>query len=298
MGRNHLCEQATPEGPAHLLGKTCDLPRPSGLSFGFPKLSPSRRQLDYVLLARPPLYSPCGFRVRLACLIHAANVRSEPGSNPSLERSVHLNCRFLPARAGRWLSATTQTRCQVQTVQTRSHVFFRGHPECQRSSRTGAFASRARGDQGSDRSAAVKTGLHFSFPATSRSSAALLDGHCKSFLESILWRHGDCGLDRQPAPISFAREATFLGSSRLVLGSGSEPSEEAPPDRPAGGLLARAGKVMPAPLANQGGRGFRPSATRPRQPWRCPPIEFAGPQEASLSAACWCLARPRWIATS
>ena len=84
MGRNHLCEQAIPEDPAHLLHQPCGRCRPSGLSFGFPKLSPSRRQLDYVLLARPPLYSPCGFRVRLACLIHAANVRSVPGSNPSL----------------------------------------------------------------------------------------------------------------------------------------------------------------------------------------------------------------------
>ena len=150
MGRNHLCEQAIPKDPAHLLPEPCVPGRPSGLSLGFPRLSPSRRQLDYVLLARPPRYSPCGFHVRLACLIHAANVRSEPGSNPSLERSVHLNCRFLPAHAGRWLSATTQTRCQVQTVQTRSHVFFRGHPECQRSSRSGAFASRARAGEGSE----------------------------------------------------------------------------------------------------------------------------------------------------
>ena len=28
--------------------------------------------------------SPCGVRARLACLIHAANVHSEPGSNPSI----------------------------------------------------------------------------------------------------------------------------------------------------------------------------------------------------------------------
>jgi hypothetical protein len=84
MGRNHLCEQAIPKDPAHLLSRSCEPDRLSGLSFGFPKLSPSRRQLDYVLLARPPRYSPCGFHVRLACLIHAANVRSEPGSNPSL----------------------------------------------------------------------------------------------------------------------------------------------------------------------------------------------------------------------
>ena len=113
MGRNHLCEQAVPEDPAHLLARPCGPERPSGLSFGFPKLFPSRRQLDYVLLARPPLYSPCGFRVRLACLIHAANVRSEPGSNPSLERSVQFSCRFSrqPRPAG-WLSALNSTPLQ------------------------------------------------------------------------------------------------------------------------------------------------------------------------------------------
>ena len=40
-----------------------------------------------MLLTRSPLYSyPEGhFRARLACLIHTANVRSEPGSNPSID---------------------------------------------------------------------------------------------------------------------------------------------------------------------------------------------------------------------
>jgi hypothetical protein len=99
MGRNHLCEQAIPKDPAHLLHGTCVPRRPSGLSLGFPRLSPSRRQLDYVLLARPPRYSPCGFHVRLACLIHAANVRSEPGSNPSLDRLCSL--ASLPTARGR-----------------------------------------------------------------------------------------------------------------------------------------------------------------------------------------------------
>ena len=98
MGRSHLCKQAVPKDPAHLLQRPCDPRRPSGLSLGFPRLSPSRRQLDYVLLARPPLYSPCGFHVRLACLIHAANVRSEPGSNPSLEKFFWLLSLFPSSR--------------------------------------------------------------------------------------------------------------------------------------------------------------------------------------------------------
>ncbi len=48
---------------------------------------PCRGQIDHVLLTLSPLYSPAeaGFPVRLACLNHAANVRSEPGSNPSVE---------------------------------------------------------------------------------------------------------------------------------------------------------------------------------------------------------------------
>ena len=127
MGRNHLCEQAIPEDPAHLLHKPFDPCRPSGLSFGFPKLFPSRRQLDYVLLARPPLYSPCGFRVRLACLIHAANVRSEPGSNPSLEKFI-LTCLSLhPAdkcRQGGFAAAPTHDMTKGQTTQ--SHVAHLG----------------------------------------------------------------------------------------------------------------------------------------------------------------------------
>src|SRR5215208_3464356 len=54
-------------------------------------LSPTRRQVSYALLTRSPLYSGyCyPFRVRLACLIHAANVRSEPGSNSPLCFSFH-----------------------------------------------------------------------------------------------------------------------------------------------------------------------------------------------------------------
>ena len=63
-----------------------------GISTPFEALFPSQGQVIYALLTRPPLYSvSCEtFLVRLACLIHAANVRSEPGSNPSLG--------FFPAR--------------------------------------------------------------------------------------------------------------------------------------------------------------------------------------------------------
>src|SRR3990172_202602 len=55
----------------------------SGISPSFERLSRTGRQVVYVLLTRAPLYSlPEGsFLVRLACVRHAASVRSEPGSN-------------------------------------------------------------------------------------------------------------------------------------------------------------------------------------------------------------------------
>ena len=130
MGRNHLCEQAIPKDPAHLLHGPCGPRKPSGLSLGFPRLSPSRRQLDYVLLARPPLYSPCGFRVRLACLIHAANVRSEPGSNPSLEKFIQLLVAS-PAPTNRSLGPPTRAASpshQIAPDTTASLTRFSSRP--------------------------------------------------------------------------------------------------------------------------------------------------------------------------
>ena len=93
--------------------------RPSGISLGFPRLSPSRGQLDYVLLARPPLYSSCDFHVRLACLIHAANVRSEPGSNPSLLK-LFVQCLPTAFAAGGW-----QARHRPKATPTCFHVLTR-----------------------------------------------------------------------------------------------------------------------------------------------------------------------------
>ena len=54
-----------------------------GISPPFGGLSPTSGQVAHVLLTRLPLYrSPEGdFLVRLACVRHAASVRSEPGSN-------------------------------------------------------------------------------------------------------------------------------------------------------------------------------------------------------------------------
>ena len=54
----------------------------SGITHSFPWLSLSRGQMTYTLLSLSPLVL---LRARLACLIHAANVHSEPGSNPSIK---------------------------------------------------------------------------------------------------------------------------------------------------------------------------------------------------------------------
>src|SRR3989440_12103503 len=58
-----------------------------GISFGFPKLFPIEGQIAHVLRTRAPCAIPyCyGTRTRLACVKHAASVRSEPGSNSRLK---------------------------------------------------------------------------------------------------------------------------------------------------------------------------------------------------------------------
>ena len=53
----------------------------SGISSSLELLSQTEGQITHALLTRAPLYLPEGFLVRLACVRHAASVRSEPGSN-------------------------------------------------------------------------------------------------------------------------------------------------------------------------------------------------------------------------
>ena len=63
-----------------------------GISIGFPMLSPTHRQILYILLTRPPLSSDRSqILVRLACMKHAASVRPEPGSNSPLSESYYFN---------------------------------------------------------------------------------------------------------------------------------------------------------------------------------------------------------------
>ena len=64
----------------------------SGISPPFGRLFRTSRQVTHVLRTRAPLYSsPCGdFLARLACVRHAASVRSEPGSNSPIELGAGL----------------------------------------------------------------------------------------------------------------------------------------------------------------------------------------------------------------
>ncbi len=91
-----------------------------GISPSFPGLSPAQRWVTYVLLTRPPLTSAkhwrleiicriCHMRlfpsfpipgalhwpVRLACVKHAASVRSEPGSNSQKLLKTNNGAYFL-----------------------------------------------------------------------------------------------------------------------------------------------------------------------------------------------------------
>ena len=62
---------------------------PSGINLSFERLSPSYRQVGYVLLTRAPvaissLQANWNAAPRLACVKPVASVHPEPGSNSSL----------------------------------------------------------------------------------------------------------------------------------------------------------------------------------------------------------------------
>ena len=80
-----------------------------GISTPFGALSPTNGQVVCALLTLSPLYSPIetGFLVRLACLNHAASVRSEPVSYPSIKRSD--TCRKHPRASCGFASQTSRT---------------------------------------------------------------------------------------------------------------------------------------------------------------------------------------------
>ena len=83
MGREPISKR--PEGLYPKARRTGQLDT-FGINPGFPGLFPTSRQVAHALLTLSPLdYRRNGNRARLACLIHAASVHSEPGSNSPLK---------------------------------------------------------------------------------------------------------------------------------------------------------------------------------------------------------------------
>src|SRR3954447_16721042 len=78
-----------------------------GIVVGFPTVFPTKRQIIHVLLTRTPLYLPCGFLVRLACVRRAASVDSEPGSNSHFY-NVRLKSSRLNSNSDEVISASNQ----------------------------------------------------------------------------------------------------------------------------------------------------------------------------------------------
>ena len=83
IGREPIFDRIAP-----LAWVPCDPHASCGISRSFPLLSPYQRQVAHALLTRPPLTLSHAFRrinptksVRLECVMHAASVHPEPGSN-------------------------------------------------------------------------------------------------------------------------------------------------------------------------------------------------------------------------
>src|SRR5882672_5798021 len=83
MGREPLLRRQLSMKRSALDAESEDPASSSGISPPFGRLFRTQGQVTHALLTRSPLYrGSCDpFLVRLACVRHAASVRSEPGSN-------------------------------------------------------------------------------------------------------------------------------------------------------------------------------------------------------------------------
>src|SRR5208282_1825887 len=81
-------------------------------------LSRSPGQVAHVLFTRAPVYSPScpDFLPRLACLRHAASVRSEPGSNSPYKLSVTTVSRAATALETIGLTAISKKSDRLRTL--------------------------------------------------------------------------------------------------------------------------------------------------------------------------------------
>ena len=163
MGRS---QAGRPEGPHPLIHRPCDPWISSSITGTFakdrsPPLSPCPGYVTHALLTLPPLTLiklPFTRSVRLACLSHAASVRSEPGSNSSIFLSLHRlgpegpHRRLHDKRAQtnslrvRMLDQHTSTAClrrRQRTTQHRRRPHSHGDQlfTCQRAVRQGLRAT-------------------------------------------------------------------------------------------------------------------------------------------------------------
>ena len=86
---NKLMERIPIDDRNSLIVLPCGRTMPSGINLSFERLSPSHRQVGYVLLTRAPvaigsLQANSHAAPRLACVKPVASVHPEPGSNSSL----------------------------------------------------------------------------------------------------------------------------------------------------------------------------------------------------------------------
>src|SRR6267143_5872929 len=88
MGREPLLRRQLSMKRSALDAEPEDPASSSGISPPFGRLFRTQGQVTHALLTRSPLYrGSCDpFLVRLACVRHAASVRSEPGSNSPFKR--------------------------------------------------------------------------------------------------------------------------------------------------------------------------------------------------------------------
>ena len=78
-------KQAAPQVESHLCSRIITIQEIIGYYPQFPVAIPNPRVRHLPVTTPFAAVPPCGVLARLACLIHAANVHSEPGSNPSLD---------------------------------------------------------------------------------------------------------------------------------------------------------------------------------------------------------------------
>ena len=125
-----------------------------GISSPFGELSPIRGQIAHVLRTRAPcahfLYCYRKLRTRLACVKHAASVRSEPGSNSHLKL---VSCEAIH----RWRIAPF-TICRFERTNLLNRSVFHSIPAC-------AYREHRANQTGSGTSQSIVKELDTSWPA-------------------------------------------------------------------------------------------------------------------------------------